>query len=96
MSYPQDRPYRHASELPPHTLGSKHRPVGVAQALAVVGQADRATPIPTAANAANLVIASLLHSICVQTFRKGCSMFKDMIVSLRNAIQNVRLDSPFP
>jgi hypothetical protein len=40
-----------ASELPPDTLGSKHRPVGVAQALAVVGQADRATPIPTAANA---------------------------------------------
>ena len=40
-----------ASELPPDTLGSEHRPVGVAQALAVVGQADRATPIPTAANA---------------------------------------------
>ena len=41
------------SELPPDTLGSKHRPVGVAQALAVVGQADRSTPIPPAANAAN-------------------------------------------
>jgi hypothetical protein len=42
-----------ASELPPDTLGSKHRPIGVTQALAVVGQADRATPIPPAANAAN-------------------------------------------
>ena len=40
-----------ASELPPDTLGSKHRSVGVAQALAVVRQADRATPIPPAANA---------------------------------------------
>ena len=39
------------SELPPDSLGSKHRPIRAAQALAVVGQAERATPIPTAANA---------------------------------------------
>ena len=37
-----------ASELTRIKLGSKHGPVGVAPARAVVGQADRATPIPTA------------------------------------------------